>query len=200
MVEDWAPGPSLQTIHLRATRSFATVGAPCHLDDMASQEEGRHPERALCKNPSKKSGTSPTSGGNTTYGGGTSSGELVEEDTAPITRSFREVLFAVLQEDLATLRQEIATEVKELKSDVAELGKRVDMERTHDAQEKELDHYRQEILTFQDSNCELQYRLEDLEKRSCCYNIHIRGVPTQAMPGSLEDFVIHLFRHVVTGA
>ncbi|KAJ1213659.1 hypothetical protein NDU88_001291 [Pleurodeles waltl] len=59
--------------------------------------------------------------------------------------------------------QEIPTDVKERESDVAELGQQVD---THDAQEEELDHYRQEILALQDSNCELQYRLEDLENRA----------------------------------
>ncbi|KAJ1177477.1 hypothetical protein NDU88_002732 [Pleurodeles waltl] len=92
---------------------------------------------------------------------------------------------------------EIATEIKELKSDVAEMGQRVDrMQNTHDAQEEELDHYMQEILTLQESNHELQYRLEGLENRSWRSTIRIRRVPTGAMPGSLEDFVIRLFRHV----
>ncbi|KAJ1198381.1 hypothetical protein NDU88_002222 [Pleurodeles waltl] len=78
-----------------------------------------------------------------------------------------------------------------------DLGLRVDMvERNHDAQVQELDHQRQELLTLHDSNRVLQYRLEDHENRSRCSNICIRGVPAQATPGSLEDFVIRLFWHI----
>ncbi|KAJ1194776.1 hypothetical protein NDU88_004062 [Pleurodeles waltl] len=108
-----------------------------------------------------------------------------------------EQLFGVLREDLATLRQELSTTVKELKGEVAELGQRVDtVERTCDTQEKELDHHRQEIIALQDSNRDLRYRLEDLENRSWQSNILIRGVPEQAIAGSLEDFVIRLFRQL----
>ncbi|KAJ1084238.1 hypothetical protein NDU88_004390 [Pleurodeles waltl] len=50
-------------------------------------------------------------------------------------------------------RQEIATTAKELKREVVELEQRVDtVERNHDAQAEELDHHRQDLLTFQDGN------------------------------------------------
>ncbi|KAJ1080833.1 hypothetical protein NDU88_001022 [Pleurodeles waltl] len=76
-------------------------------------------------------------------------------------------LFWGLREDLASLRQEIPTTAKELKKEVAELEQRVDtVEGTSDAPAEEFDHHRQEILTLQDTNRELQYRLEDLENRS----------------------------------
>ncbi|KAJ1190555.1 hypothetical protein NDU88_007293 [Pleurodeles waltl] len=128
---------------------------------------------------------------------GSRSGEQVEEDTTPMTKSFLEHLFVGLQEDLASLRQKITTTAKELKREVAELEQRVDtVECTHDAQAEVLDHHRQEILTLQDTNREPQYRLEDLENRSRHSNIRIRGLPSQATPGSLEDFVICLFCQV----
>ncbi|KAJ1167339.1 hypothetical protein NDU88_007731 [Pleurodeles waltl] len=114
-----------------------------------NKKEGTLKER-FAKRPSKKL-ESPQ--GKVAKGSGTGSGEHMEEDTAPITRSFLEQLFEVLREDFATLRQEIATEVKDLKRDVTELGQRIDrVKRTHDAKEEELDHYRQKILTLRDSN------------------------------------------------
>ncbi|KAJ1107631.1 hypothetical protein NDU88_005021 [Pleurodeles waltl] len=61
---------------------------------------------------------------------------------------------------------------------------------------EELDHHRQELLTLQESNLELQYRLQDLENMSRRSNIRIRGVSMQATPESLEDFVIRLLRHI----
>ncbi|KAJ1097930.1 hypothetical protein NDU88_003046 [Pleurodeles waltl] len=109
-----------------------------------------------------------------------------------------EQLLGVLRDDLSALRQELATTVKELKGEVTELGQRVDtVERTCDRQEEELDHHRQEIIALQDSNRDLQYRLDDLEKRSRRSNVHIGGVPVQAIMGPLEGFVIRLFKHVV---
>ncbi|KAJ1200899.1 hypothetical protein NDU88_004720 [Pleurodeles waltl] len=62
--------------------------------------------------------------------------------------------------------QEITTATKELHREVAELKRSVDtVEHCHDAQAEELDHQRQELLTLQESNRELQYCLEDLENR-----------------------------------
>ncbi|KAJ1090474.1 hypothetical protein NDU88_003606 [Pleurodeles waltl] len=112
-------------------------------------------------------------------------------------RSFLEHLFGVLGGDIASLRQEIANTTKELKRELAELEQSVDtVERSRNVQVEELNHHRQELLTLQESNCELQYRLEDLEKRSRHSNTHIRRVSMQTTPGSLEDFVIRLFRHM----
>ncbi|KAJ1141602.1 hypothetical protein NDU88_007930 [Pleurodeles waltl] len=127
-------------------------------------------------------------------GKGPSCGKQVEEDTT--IKLFLENLFGGLREDLASLRHEIATKAEELKREVVELEQRVDtVERNHDVQVVELDHHRQELLTLQDSNRELQFRLEDLKNRSRHSNICIRGVSAQATPGSLEDFVI-LFQHI----
>ncbi|KAJ1117432.1 hypothetical protein NDU88_005632 [Pleurodeles waltl] len=87
--------------------------------------------------------------GAATDGRGSSSGEQVEEDTTPIKKSLLEHLFGGPREDLASFRQDIANTAKELRREVAELEQRVDMvERTHDTQAEELDHHRQEILTF----------------------------------------------------
>ncbi|KAJ1192044.1 hypothetical protein NDU88_001356 [Pleurodeles waltl] len=70
------------------------------------------------------------------------------------------------------------------------------MERTCDRQEEDLDLHRQEIITLQDSNRDLHYRLEDLENKSRRSNIRIRGVPVQAIVGPLKGFVIRLFKYV----
>ncbi|KAJ1157041.1 hypothetical protein NDU88_009756 [Pleurodeles waltl] len=94
-----------------------------------------------------------------------------EGGKAPITRAFMEQLLGAFCEDFATLKQEIAAEVKDLKRDVANLGQRVD-------------------------TLEQRYRLEDLENRSCCSNIRIKGVTAQAVTLTLENFVVRLFRPV----
>ncbi|KAJ1125898.1 hypothetical protein NDU88_004313 [Pleurodeles waltl] len=100
--------------------------------------------------------------------------------------------------ELKACEREIATTTKELKREVAELEQRVGtVERSHGAQAEELDHHRQELLTLQESNHELQYRLEDLKNSLWRSNIRIREVPMQATPGPLEVFVTCLFRHVV---
>ncbi|KAJ1099659.1 hypothetical protein NDU88_004758 [Pleurodeles waltl] len=70
------------------------------------------------------------------------------------------------------------------------------VEHTHNAQEEEIDQHRRYILDLQESNKDLQYRVEDLENRLWRSNICIRGLLTQAITGKVEDFVIHLFRHV----
>ncbi|KAJ1106601.1 hypothetical protein NDU88_004002 [Pleurodeles waltl] len=66
----------------------------------------------------------------------------------------------------------------------------------HDAQEEELDCHRRELLNLQDKNQELQYQIEDLENRSHCSSIQIKGVPTQATTEALEDFVVRLVRYM----
>ncbi|KAJ1187304.1 hypothetical protein NDU88_004081 [Pleurodeles waltl] len=108
-----------------------------------------------------------------------------------------EQLFRSLREDFATLKQEKAADIKDLKREVIDLGQRVDtIEQIHDTQEEEMDCHMRELLTLQDKNQELQYQIEDLENRSRCYNIRIKGVPAQAVTETLEDFVVRLFRHV----
>ncbi|KAJ1125455.1 hypothetical protein NDU88_003887 [Pleurodeles waltl] len=108
-----------------------------------------------------------------------------------------EQLFRSLCEDFATLKQEIMADIKDLKREVVDLGQCVDtIELTPDAREEEMDCHRRELLTLQDKNQDLQYQIEDLENRSRCSNIRIKGVPAQAVTGTLEDFVVHLFHHV----
>ncbi|KAJ1163976.1 hypothetical protein NDU88_004423 [Pleurodeles waltl] len=108
-----------------------------------------------------------------------------------------EQLFGTLDSDLTTEKQEIAAEVKEMKQEVVELEQRIDtLEQSQDAQEEELDCHKRELLALQDKNQELQYQTEDLENRSRCSNIRIKGVPSQAVTGKLEDFVERLFRYV----
>ncbi|KAJ1123929.1 hypothetical protein NDU88_002396 [Pleurodeles waltl] len=95
------------------------------------------------------------------------------------------------------LKWDIVADIKDLKKEVIDLGHRVDsVEQTQDAREEELDCHRRELLTLQDKNQDLQYQIEDLENRSCRSNIRIKGIPAQAVAGSLEDFVVRLFRHV----
>ncbi|KAJ1082875.1 hypothetical protein NDU88_003038 [Pleurodeles waltl] len=105
-----------------------------------------------------------------------------------------EQLFGTLRGDFAPLKQEIAAEVKEMKQEVIELGQRIDtLEQAQDALE---DCHRRELLTLQDKNQEFQYQIEDLENRTRRFNIQIKGVPSQAVNGKLEDFVERLFRYV----
>ncbi|KAJ1145671.1 hypothetical protein NDU88_011957 [Pleurodeles waltl] len=114
--------------------------------------------------------------------------EIGERDDWPTVEARQRVA------DLATLRQELATAIKELKGEGVDLGQRVDtVERSWDIQEEELDHHSQEIITLQESNRDLQYRLEDLDNRSRHSNICIMGVPAQVTAGTLEDFEIRLF-------
>ncbi|KAJ1174247.1 hypothetical protein NDU88_006069 [Pleurodeles waltl] len=88
------------------------------------------------------------------------------DGVVPLTRSFMEQLFGTLRRDFATLKQEIAAEVKELKQEVVELGQWIDtLEQAQDAREEELDCHKRDLLTLQDKNQELQYRIEDLENR-----------------------------------
>ncbi|KAJ1151005.1 hypothetical protein NDU88_003792 [Pleurodeles waltl] len=108
-----------------------------------------------------------------------------------------EQLFESLRDDLATLKQEITADIKDLKREVLDLGQRVDtVEQAQNAREEEFDCHRRELLAVQDKNQEPQYQIEDLENRSCCSNIRIKGLTTQAIVGPLEDFVVRLFRHV----
>ncbi|KAJ1152491.1 hypothetical protein NDU88_005266 [Pleurodeles waltl] len=147
----------------------------------------------FAKTPAKRQ--DPTCELGSEPGGGIGYG-TVDEDANPVTKASIEQLFGALREDLAALRQELTTTVKELKGEVMELGQRVDtMERTCNRPEKDLDLYLQEIVALQDSNGDLQYRLEDLENRSRRSNIRIQGVPAQAIVGPLEGFVIRLFKH-----
>ncbi|KAJ1104597.1 hypothetical protein NDU88_002007 [Pleurodeles waltl] len=148
----------------------------------------------FAKNPAKKQDPTHEQGSDPRGGSGDGT---VEQDANPVTKAFMEQLFGAHREDLADLRQELATTVKELKGEVTELGQGVDtVERTCDRQEEDMDHHRQEIIALQDSNRDLQYRLEDLENRSWRSNIRIRGVPVQVIVGPLEGFVIFLFKHV----
>ncbi|KAJ1117427.1 hypothetical protein NDU88_005627 [Pleurodeles waltl] len=120
-----------------------------------------------------------------------------ESDGAPLMRAFMEQLFRSLREDFTTLKQEIVADIKDLIREVIDLGQHVDtIKQTHDAQEEEMDCHRRELLNLQDKNQDLQYQIEDLENKSRCSNIRIKGVPTQAVTGSLEDFVVRLFHHV----
>ncbi|KAJ1144971.1 hypothetical protein NDU88_011263 [Pleurodeles waltl] len=106
-------------------------------------------------------------------------------------------LFRSLRDDFTTLKRELAADIKDLKKEVIDLGERVDtIEKTHDEREEGLNYHRRELLTLQDKNQDLQYQLKDLENRSRRSNIRIKGVPAQAVAGSLEDFVVRLFRHV----
>ncbi|KAJ1217494.1 hypothetical protein NDU88_005088 [Pleurodeles waltl] len=124
-------------------------------------------------------------------------GLCCQSDGAPLMRAFMEQLFESLLNDLATLKREIAADIKDLKREGIDLGQRVDtVEQAQDARKDELDCHRRELLTLQDKNQELQYQIEDLENRSRRSNIRIKGVPTQAIAGPLEDFVVHLFLHV----
>ncbi|KAJ1167812.1 hypothetical protein NDU88_008200 [Pleurodeles waltl] len=70
------------------------------------------------------------------------------------------------------------------------------LEQARDAREEELDCYKREPLTLQDKNQELQYQIEDLENRSRRSNILIKDVPSQAVTGVQEDFVVRLFQHM----
>ncbi|KAJ1126970.1 hypothetical protein NDU88_005376 [Pleurodeles waltl] len=58
-----------------------------------------------------------------------------------------------------------------------------------------MDCHRRKLLILQDKNQGLQYQIEDLENRSRCPNIQIKGVPAQAVTGTQENFVVRLFRH-----
>ncbi|KAJ1155429.1 hypothetical protein NDU88_008159 [Pleurodeles waltl] len=121
-----------------------------------------------------------------------------EVDGAPLTRAFMEQLFGSLREDFAMLKRDIVADIKDLKKEVIDLGQCVDLvEQTQDAREEELNCHRRELLTLQDKNQDLQYQIEDLENRSRHSNIRIKGIPAQAEAGSLEEFVVCLFRHVV---
>ncbi|KAJ1084168.1 hypothetical protein NDU88_004320 [Pleurodeles waltl] len=92
-----------------------------------------------------------------------------EGGDAPLTRPFMEQLFGTLLGDFATLKQEIVAEVKEMKQEVMELGQRIDtLEQAQDAREEE----------------------------SWRSNIRIKGVPSQAVTGKLENLVERLFRYV----
>ncbi|KAJ1214282.1 hypothetical protein NDU88_001905 [Pleurodeles waltl] len=123
-----------------------------------------------------------------------------EGDGAPLTRAFMEQLFGSLREDFAMLKQDIAADIKDLKKEVIDLGQRVDsVEQTQDVREEELDCHRRELLTLQDKKLDLQYQIEALENRSRHSNIRIKGIPAQAVAGSLEDFVVRLFRHRLEG-
>ncbi|KAJ1097192.1 hypothetical protein NDU88_002318 [Pleurodeles waltl] len=129
--------------------------------------------------------------------GATEEAAGLEGEAALVTQDFLEQLFTVIREDLATLKQEIAFEVKELKRDIGELGQRVDsIEQTHNTHEKELDNHGCKLLLLQHKNLELQYHMEDLDTRSRRSNICSKGVPMQAISGSLVEFAVHLFRHV----
>ncbi|KAJ1157405.1 hypothetical protein NDU88_010118 [Pleurodeles waltl] len=120
-----------------------------------------------------------------------------EGNRAPLTRAFMEQLFRSLREDFAMLKRDIVADIKNLKLEVIEPSQRVDtVEQTQDAREEELDCHRRELLTLQDKNQNLQYQIEDVENRSRGSNIRIKGIPAQAVAGSLEDFVVHLFRHM----
>ncbi|KAJ1139985.1 hypothetical protein NDU88_006346 [Pleurodeles waltl] len=120
-----------------------------------------------------------------------------EGDGAPLTRAFMEQLFRPLREDFAMLKRDKAADIKDLKKEVIDLGQRVGMvEQTQDAREEELDCHRRELLTLQDKIQDLQYQIEDLKNRSRRSNIRIKGIPAQAVAGSLEDFVVRLFHHV----
>ncbi|KAJ1141839.1 hypothetical protein NDU88_008167 [Pleurodeles waltl] len=139
-----------------------------------NKKEGNSKE-LFTKTPEKNQEQNP---GVASEGKGPSDGEQVEDDTTPITKLFLEHFFRGLRGGIASLRQEIATTTKELKREVAELEQGVDtVEHRHDAQAEELDHHRQELLTLQQSNRELQYLLEDLKNRSWCSSIRIRGIP-----------------------
>ncbi|KAJ1161056.1 hypothetical protein NDU88_001544 [Pleurodeles waltl] len=67
---------------------------------------------------------------------------------------------------------------------------------SHDAQVEELGHHRQELLSLQESNHKLQYRLADLKNKLRRSSICIRGDLMKATPGPLEDFVTRLCKHV----
>ncbi|KAJ1140488.1 hypothetical protein NDU88_006840 [Pleurodeles waltl] len=111
-----------------------------------------------------------------------------EGDGAPLTRAFMEQLFGSLHEDFAMLKWDIAADIKDLKKEVIDLGQRVDsVEQTQDAREEELYCHRRELLTLQDKNQYLQYQIEDLKNKSRRSNIRIKGIPAQALAGSLED-------------
>ncbi|KAJ1197662.1 hypothetical protein NDU88_001518 [Pleurodeles waltl] len=130
--------------------------------------------------------------------GGDDTGPALSEGYgAPLTRAFMEQLFGSLCEDFAMLKRDIAADIKDLKKEMIDLGQRMDsVEQTQDVREEELDCHRRELLTLQDKNQDLQYQLEDLENRSRRSNIRLKGIPAKAVTGSLEDFVVRLFRHV----
>ncbi|KAJ1098880.1 hypothetical protein NDU88_003987 [Pleurodeles waltl] len=91
----------------------------------------------------------------------------------------------------------MAADVKDIKKDLGELGQRVvTLEQASDSGEEELNVHQHEVLELCNKNEELQYYLEDLENRLCRFNIRIKGVPIQVDSGKLENYVIHLFRHV----
>ncbi|KAJ1157241.1 hypothetical protein NDU88_009956 [Pleurodeles waltl] len=125
------------------------------------------------KTPAKKAtppGVPATEEGETVERGPSEGGKV------PLTRAFMEQLFGSLRGDFVILKQEIAADVKDLKGEVVDVGQCMDtLERTQDACEEEFDCHRRELLTLQDKNQEL----EDLENRSRCSNIHIKGVPAQ---------------------
>ncbi|KAJ1187453.1 hypothetical protein NDU88_004229, partial [Pleurodeles waltl] len=125
-------------------------------------------------------------------------GSQVEND-APSTRFFLGHLFGTLRKVLANHEINIAADNKELKKDFSELGQRVNaLEPAGDSSVEELEAHRQAFLALRDKNEELLYQLEDLENRSRHSNIQIKGVLLQVDSGSVESYILHLFRHAAS--
>ncbi|KAJ1208797.1 hypothetical protein NDU88_004180 [Pleurodeles waltl] len=101
-----------------------------------------------------------------------------QEDDALVTQSLLENLFGILTQDLAALKHDIPMEMKNMRQETGELGQRVGtLKHVSDTQEDELEEHRRKLLELKAKNADLLYRLEELENRSWCFNISIKGVP-----------------------
>ncbi|KAJ1208989.1 hypothetical protein NDU88_004368 [Pleurodeles waltl] len=143
---------------VRRNAEFCAGEPPTYLEGIATQRQNKNEgnlRHLVAKTPVKKQ--TPTQSG--VADGGEAGSMTWRGRHHPNNEVFLEALIRVLLEDLDTLRQELAASVYELKGEVAELGQRVDIvEGTHNAQDEELDHHRQEILALQGSNLLQCYR------------------------------------------
>ncbi|KAJ1114856.1 hypothetical protein NDU88_003086 [Pleurodeles waltl] len=113
------------------------------------------------------------------------------------TRPFLESFFSMLRDDIAALKQELAADVKDFRRNMGEMEQTIDpQEQIRDSGDKELEEHRRKILILRNKAGDLNYQLEDFEKRLRRCNIRIKGVLLKADAGKLEEYVLRLFCHL----
>ncbi|KAJ1128629.1 hypothetical protein NDU88_007005 [Pleurodeles waltl] len=116
----------------------------------------------------------------------------------PVTRSFLEVLFSSLRDDLQTLKKDLSDNLKEVCHNLDGLGDRVSsLEDQETSIDEKIEQLQQDIIHLQNQHLELQAQAEDLENRSQQNDIQIKGVPSGAEGTDVTRFVVELFRSIL---
>ncbi|KAJ1130842.1 hypothetical protein NDU88_009189 [Pleurodeles waltl] len=112
----------------------------------------------------------------------------------PSTRSFLEVLFPSLKDDLHTVKRELSQDLKAGQKDLAEIGDRVaTLECTASGRDEELEKLQQEVICLKEQQVEEQAHTEDHGNRSRHNNIRVRGALTAAEGEDISSYINSLF-------